>query len=307
MNYRFLFLRIGTKFIRSRYAILLLPIGWIWDLISRLRHFCYDKGYFKTEKVAIPVISVGNIAAGGTGKTPFVVRLAKRFSHKSVAILLRGYGKDEEHILKNHLPMATIYANPDRVKSAKRAIASGAELIILDDGFQHRRLARDVDIVLVKQSDHRGRCIPAGDLRENPRRLNKADIVIPESDIQTRVQRILTRQGQEIASIEGLRVGVFCGIGNPAKFKKTVEDLGAVVAAEWVLADHEPIDRNRLNSFYEKCKSLNISYLVCTEKDAVKLPKTDHPILFLEIEVEVHDFEKLVAKIEERMYNDTQL
>jgi tetraacyldisaccharide 4'-kinase len=96
---------------------------------------------------------------------------------------------------------------------------------------------------------------------------------------------------------------MFCGIGNPEKFKKTLLGLGALVEAEWILADHEPMGEKRLKVFYDKCKSLGIKYLVCTEKDAVKLSQTDLPILFLEIEANVMGLEKLIAKIEERMYN----
>src|SRR5579863_7831834 len=101
---RYLFLRFGSRFIRSRYAPLLLPVSWVWNILSRFRHFLYDMGFLRTHKVSVPVISVGNLAVGGTGKTPLVIRLAEAFSSKSVAILLRGYGGDEEQILKNHLP-----------------------------------------------------------------------------------------------------------------------------------------------------------------------------------------------------------
>jgi tetraacyldisaccharide 4'-kinase len=220
-----------------------------------------------------------------------------------VAILLRGYGKDEEFLFKKHLPKVAIYAHPDRVKSAKLAEANGAKLLILDDGFQHRRLARDVDIVIVRHNDFTGRCLPAGDLRDSPHRLNKADVIVLDTDIQTKVLRILTLQGKEIASIQGERVGMFCGIGTPEKFKKTLSSLGVEIIDEWILADHEPMGDKRLKDFYKKCKLLGARYLVCTEKDAVKLAATDLPILFVEISVEVAGLEKLVAKIEESMYN----
>jgi tetraacyldisaccharide 4'-kinase len=249
------------------------------------------------------VISVGNLAVGGTGKTPLVIRLAQSFSDKSVAILLRGYGGDEEKILKKHVPYATVYRDPDRVKSAKQAVEGGAEVILLDDGFQHRRLHRDVDLVIIRKRDFTGRCLPAGDLRDNPKRLGKADLLVWETDIQARVLRIVTLGGEEISSIQGERIGIFCGIGSPQKFKKTVSNLGAVICAEWILADHEPMGDKRLHAFYDRCKQLSIRYLVCTEKDAVKLAPSALPILYVEIEAEVIGFEKLMAKIEERMYN----
>ncbi|HEV7738292.1 MAG TPA: tetraacyldisaccharide 4'-kinase, partial [Chlamydiales bacterium] len=198
----------------------------------------FDVGFFRTDKVNIPVISVGNIAVGGTGKTPLVIRLAQEYSSTAVAILLRGYGQDEELLFKKRLPQVAIYSHPDRVKSAKLAVANGAKLLILDDGFQHRRLARDVDIVIVRQKDLSGRCLPAGELRDSPHRLKRADIIVLDTEIQTKVLRILTLQGREIASIQGERVGMFCGIGTPEKFKKTLGGLGAEIVDEWILADH---------------------------------------------------------------------
>ncbi len=297
------FFRWGALFIRSKFSVVLLPFGMIWQWVSHARHFLFDVGFFRTDKVNVPVISVGNIAVGGTGKTPLVIRLAQEFHATSVAILLRGYGKDEELLFKKHLPQVAIHAHPDRVKSAKLAIANGAKLLILDDGFQHRRLARDVDIVIVRQKDFSGRCLPAGELRDSPHRLKRADVIVLDTEIQTTVLRILTLQGREIASIQGERVGMFCGIGTPEKFKKTLSSLGVEIVDEWILADHEPMGEKRLKDFSERCNLLGARYLVCTEKDAVKLSATDLPVLFVEIGVEVVGFEKLIAKIEERMYN----
>jgi len=300
---RHLFFRLGAQFIRSKFSVILTPFGWIWQCVSRARHCLFDMGFFRTHKVKIPVISVGNIAVGGTGKTPLVIRLAQEYSSTSVAILLRGYGKDEELLFKKRLPQVAVYAHPDRVKSAKLAVENGAKLLILDDGFQHRRLARDVDIVIVRPKDFSGRCLPAGELRDSPQLLKKADVIVLDTDIQTKVLRILTLQGREISSIQGERVGIFCGIGTPEKFKKTLSSLGVEIVDEWILADHEPMGKKRLKDFCQKCKSLGARYLVCTEKDAVKLSSTDLPVLFVEIGVEVVGFEKLIAKIEERMYN----
>ena len=303
MRARDLFFRFGAWWIQSRYRVVFAPLGMVWDFASRLRHFLYDVKIWKSNKVSVPVISVGNLAVGGTGKTPLVIRLAKAFEDHKLAIILRGYGKDEEKILQRHLPNVKIYADPNRVKTAQRAIGDGAELILLDDGFQYRRLAKDLEIVILRKNDLQNRCIPAGDLREGPHRLQKADIIVWDHDLQIKVQRILTLDHQEIASIKGEKVGLFCGIGTPQKFRKTLLELGAVILAEWIVADHEPVRMNSLKSFYETCKRLGVKYLVCTEKDAVKLENTSLPILFLEIGMEVIGFEKLIAKIEERLYN----
>jgi len=281
----------------------LLPFSWIWRFVSSLRHLLYDNGVFRTIKVGVPVISVGNLAVGGTGKTPLVIQLAHQLAPRVVAIVLRGYGGDEELLFKKRLPNALVIANPDRVKAAREATAQGAEVILLDDGFQHRKLGRDVNLVIVRDVDAKRHCLPAGDLRDPLSRLRATDLIIREADLQTHVRRILTLQGEEVPSLRGKRVGMFCGIGQPDKFKKTLLDLGAIIDAEWILADHEPASIPSLHAFNHKCKSLNINLLVCTEKDAVKLPPSDLPILFLEIEVQVAGLEKLMAKIEERMYN----
>ncbi len=262
---------------------------------------------------------MGNLAVGGTGKTPLVIALAKQFAHRRVAILARGYGGDEMLVIRRHLPEAKLYAHPDRIQSAHRAIAEGAELLILDDGFQHRRLYREFDLLIVRDKDFQGYCLPAGDLRDSPRRLKKADLLffhdpIVKSDLHhkgirlaVRVRRLLTLQAQEISTLEGQRVGIFCGIANPQGFKKTILALGAIPIREMILADHEPIGKKRLHSFFEKCNQLGAKYLVCTEKDAVKLPAFGLPIVYPEIEIVIIEgidqWQKLIAKIEQRMNN----
>lgn len=282
------------RFIQSKWALLLLPIGWIWDCLSSLRHKCYDVGIFRTYKVAVPVISVGNIAVGGTGKTPLVILLGKTFSTHRVAILSRGYGGgDETKVIQRHLPQAMLYEDADRVRAAKKAIAEGAQLLILDDGFQHRRLHRDFDLVIVRPQDFRGRCLPAGQLRENPRRLKKA-IVLSELKIKAHCP----------VSLIGKRVAIFCGIGHPERFKQTVSELGGIIVAELYLGDHEPIGWQRLHDFYTACKALQITYLLCTEKDEVKLPPHHQlPLYAVRIETERAGLENLIEKMKQTLDN----
>jgi tetraacyldisaccharide 4'-kinase len=288
-------MRLFENFIQSRYAIFLLPISWIWGLVSSARHFFYDRGFFKTHRVSIPVISVGNIAIGGRGKTPLVILLGKIFSSRRVAILSRGYGDgDEMKVIALHLPHAKLYVDADRVRSAKKAIAENAELIILDDGFQHRRLHRDFDLVIVTLKDLHGRFIPAGELRDSPQRLKKA-IVIPKLQFDVSCP----------VSVKGERVAIFCGIANPLRFKKTVESLGGQVILELYLGDHEPIGEKRLQQFYDKAKLLNIKYLLCTEKDEVKLHANPFPIHSVRIETKVEGLETLIEKIRQSL--DTRI
>lgn len=244
-------------------------------------------------KVDVPVISIGNIVAGGTGKTPLVHLLAKNFSKtKRVAILSRGFGPmpDEPMLLARRLPNVCVYVGKDRVALAKQAVKEGAELIFLDDGFQHLRLHRDLDIVL-----HRGgkeHYLPWGFLRDSPRRLKRAEVV-DTKDTKLVLKRILNVRGEEIPSIRGWEVGIFCGIARPERFKRTVEELGARVAGEVYFADHEPADLSLLGR----------GVWICTEKDFVKLPRTDLAIYFLEMEMQVDGLEKIIEKIDQKIDN----
>lgn len=273
------------------------PFSWLYAFAVFCRNFFYDRGWFSITKVPCTVVSVGNIVAGGAGKTPFVHLLAKAFSHRKVAILSRGYGQvpDEALLLAQRLPQVKVYVSKDRAASAKKAVAEGAELILLDDGLQHRRLHRDFDIVLGSATGH---YLPWGFLRDSPKRLRTADVHFTADDWSVKVTRILDQRRQEIPSIRGWKVAIFSGIAHPKNFKKTVENLGAEVTAEVIFADHEGADLSRLPK---------ASAWLCTEKDFVKLPPTDLPIYYLEIELEMtkgrERWEKAVEKIDQKIDN----
>lgn len=276
----------------------LAPLSWIYALIVWIRNKLYDFCFFPITKVPCTVVSVGNIVAGGTGKTPFVHLLAQQFPKRKVAILSRGYGKvaDEALLLSRRLPHVKVFVGKDRVALAKK-IASEVDLIILDDGFQHRRLHRDFDIVLTREGDRH--YLPFGFLRDSPERLKKADALFSVGkELKLSVKRILDLQGNEIASIRGRNVGIFCGIAKPSRFKKTVESLGAKIVSETFFADHESADLSKLPKD---------NPLICTEKDAVKLPSTHLPIYYLEMEMEVvqdrERFQKLIEKIDRNIDN----
>jgi tetraacyldisaccharide 4'-kinase len=286
-------LGLGHRLI-ERGAWYFAPFSWVYAFVVFCRNTLYDWRWLPIAQVDATVVSVGNIVAGGTGKTPFVHLLAKTFAHRKVAILSRGYGEmpDEAMLLARRLPHVKVYVGKDRLALAK---AADADLLILDDGFQHRRLHRDVDIVLVRnQKEH---YLPWGFLRDSPKRLKEAE-VISVADLKLTVQRILDLGRREVPSIQGWKVAVFCGIANPESFKKTVRDLGAEIIAEKIFVDHECADLSKLPK---------ASALICTEKDFVKLPPTDLPIYFLEMEMEVvgglERWEKLVEKIDQKIDN----
>jgi tetraacyldisaccharide 4'-kinase len=282
-------LGLGQRLI-ERGAWYFAPLSWFYAFAIFCRNQLYDWGCLPITKVNATVISVGNIVAGGTGKTPFVHMLANAFAHRRVAILSRGYGAvpDEAMLLARRLPNVKVYVGKDRAALAK---AADAELLILDDGFQYRRLHRDFDIVLVqKKKEH---YLPWGFLRDSPRRLARAE-VIAVADLKLNVKRILDLYGQEVPSIRGWKVAVFCGIAHPENFKKTVRDLGAEIVAEKIFIDHEAADLSKLPK---------VNALICTEKDFVKLPPTDLPIYFLEMEMEAVGLEKLVERIDQKIDN----
>ncbi len=184
----------------------LYGISLFFHLGCKIRHCCYDYGIFKSYKVAPPVISVGNLVAGGTGKTPFVEMLVKELSLKvpSIAIIARGYRSTKEkgsgvyQVSKGEGPLlpidicgdesywlakktqASIWVGKDRVASARLAAKQGSHLIILEDGLQHRRLKRDKEIILLHAADlfGKGHFLPRGYLRDLPIRLEKADFII---------------------------------------------------------------------------------------------------------------------------------
>jgi len=295
------------------------PLSWLWGLVSYFKNVFYDLKWFSISSVPATVVSVGNLVAGGTGKTPFVHLLAKKFCHRKVALLSRGYGvfADEPALLARKLPEVKVYVGKDRVALAKKASQEGAELLILDDGFQYRKLFRDFDIVLLDGEDPwgKGHYLPWGYLRDSPKRLKQADAVfVSGKDIRLIVKQILTLNGEPVSSIEGWKAALFSGIAKPKKFKKTVVEMGAEVVAEWILADHALIDLRQLEIFAEEAVQRGAKVLVCTEKDFVKLPQNLRlkiPVLFLEVEMEIFDnkqiWEKLIAKIDQKIDNKASL
>lgn len=290
-------LKRGKELICKRNLWFLAPFSWGYASLVYLRNFLYDASILKTVRAKPVVVSVGNIVAGGTGKTPFIHLLATNFRGRKVAILSRGYGQvpDEALMLAKKLPEVRVCIGKNRAELASHL--HDVDLILLDDGFQHRKLYRDLDIVLL--SDTKERYLPRGLLRDNPIRLRSADFTFQKGrEMELKVKRIVDRNGEEISSIQGWKVGIFSGIAHPASFKKTVESLGAVVVSETVFADHEIADLSKV----PRAKAL-----ICTEKDFVKLPDTTLPIYYLEMEMQiisgVEKWQKLIEKIDQKIDN----
>lgn len=309
---RFLALIRGTRrgpwpsFLR----LLLWLASWPYGLGVRLRNLAYARGWKRRHRAAVPVVSVGNLSVGGTGKTPMTEFIARyyRTLERQVCILSRGYGaeagpNDEALVLEENLPDVPHLQGADRAALAETAVEElESELLILDDGFQHRRLHRDLDIVLLDATDPwgGGHLLPRGLLREPPSSLKRADaIVLTRCDqveanslakIRERLRRLApnqpvaesTHQPQALVNAAGATesldvlkqrsVAGFCGIGNPEAFRRTLTDLGSSVVDFRSYPDHHPYTREDVKALRERAKTLpDDALVVTTQKDLVKL------------------------------------
>jgi len=280
----------------------------VYSAAIRLRNACYDRSG-ASYAAEVPVISVGNITVGGTGKTPFVIELATRLDRLgcSPAVVARGYGgasgepNDEELLIRRNCPGAAYIADADRCRAAEWAASRmGADVIVLDDGFQHRRLARDLDIVLIDATCPFGfeHVLPRGLLREPLGGLRRAGLLIVTRCDQASVgelSRIGSRLG-EIAPdtpvlrcrhcvtaverldgttiegpIAGKRAVIFAAIGRPQAFATTVESLGVDVVAKRWWPDHHRYRPQDIKAIFDERSFPPHDILLTTEKDAVKL------------------------------------
>jgi tetraacyldisaccharide 4'-kinase len=217
---------------------------------------------------------------------------------------------DEPAALVKSVPGLTIYIDSDKTTAAKRASEDGREIIIIDDGFQHRKLKRDVDIVCLDGNNPFGNgfLMPSGRLREPKKSLRRTDIVIViggPSDIsgyvmdlpqgipvfrgRKIVSSVVSLQGDTI-SLKGSKVLAFCGLGNPRSFHKSLLETGCDIAELIEFADHHRYKSPDLERLVRKCKENNAQYIVTSLKDAVKLEKIWHrnqPLYYLEIKIEL--------------------
>jgi tetraacyldisaccharide 4'-kinase len=281
-----------------------------YGLAVRLRNAAYALGWARQTQAPVPVVSVGNLTVGGTGKTPCVEYLASYFRRRDlrVAILSRGYGgaggpNDEYLVLEENLPDVPHLQGPDRAELAHiAALELESEVLLLDDGFQHRRLARDLDVVLLDATcpwGH-GYLLPRGLMREPPSALRRADaIVLTRCDqagptqleaLRRRVARLaplvpvaetvhqpvaLVRWEDERMlpdALTGRPVAGLCGIGNPEAFRRTLADLGARLVDFCAYPDHHAYTRADVDRLHQWGRRLpGDAVVVTTQKDQVKL------------------------------------
>jgi tetraacyldisaccharide 4'-kinase len=315
---------LGPSLVRAALHVASLP----YRVIIKSRNWLFDHGWKKTLSVSIPVVSVGNLTVGGTGKTPTVAMLAQWFRARGirVAIVSRGYGagadgrNDEARELETKLDDVPHLQDPDRYAAATVASEElEMQVIVLDDGFQHRRLARNLDIVLLDASDPfgQGYLLPRGLLRESPRSLRRAHVVMLTrcdlvsaqrlADIRTQVQRIAPRvawvetehrpvqiknasdERRSIESLQGLKCFVFSGIGNPSAFIETARRCGADIVASQTFPDHHAFTASDIQNLAETIRSNPaIEAVLCTGKDLAKIGVPtlgEVPLWMVEIEL----------------------
>lgn len=277
--------------------LLLLPLSWLYGLVSGAIRLCYRLGLKKAWRAPVPVAVVGNLTAGGNGKTPVAIWLVEQLQQQGikVGVVSRGYGgkaaqyplilndqtstaeAGDEAVLIFQRTGAPVAVSPNRSDAVKALLATHApQIIITDDGLQHYRLARDIEIVVIDgvRRFGNGWWLPAGPMRERASRLKSVDAVIvnggvPRADeipMQLKpAQAVNLRTGEkrEIAALEN--VVAMAGIGHPPRFFATLEQCGVQPLKTLSLADHQAMTATEVSAYATADQSL-----VMTEKDAVK-------------------------------------
>lgn len=286
-----------------------------------LRNWFFDHGWLRSYIPPVPlVISIGNITAGGTGKTPVTMMIAQALHGPApLAILSRGYRSraenssvplllhkkkgqmhpaslcgDEPFLLAENLPHAYVIVGRDRYLSSKMAARMGAEVLLLDDGMQHRGIARDFEVVVMDLMDPfgQGYFLPRGLLREGCAALARADLIILNHTHQRERFDTIKRQISQTSSapiigtkmeVIGLfdlkdevidlpqRIAIFCGIAHPEYFRSALESMGIQIVNQLYFPDHDALDLEQLMRFSHASAACGAQLLICTEKDRVKI------------------------------------
>ncbi|HHO75752.1 MAG TPA: tetraacyldisaccharide 4'-kinase [Deltaproteobacteria bacterium] len=295
--------------------------------IIQLRNLLYDTGVFRTYHTGPLVISVGNIEAGGTGKTPFTMTLAKKIKERgyTVAILTRGYkGRlrgthlvrpehqvadvGDETLLMARTSGMPVVKSPDRVAGAHFAHTElGAQIVVLDDGFQHRRIYRDLDIVLIARNVQTDNLLPLGSLREPVSSLKRAALIVytkgaPEAQgLSAKLVPVglADTRGKQygLEVLKDKRVLAVCAIGKPEPFFSILEQLGACVEP-LVFRDHHLYTLKDIQMIRQR--SLQKDLIITTQKDMVKLDSDllDNRWLELQVIMQVPQIDTIIREIE---------
>lgn len=340
------------KLLSTSIRFLFIPCSWLYGLIVTGRNRLYAVGLFKARRLPCRVISVGNIVVGGTGKTPAVIALAKHLQNENVrvAVLLRGYKRqsrekvtivsdgervcaslgesgDEAYMMARHLSGIPIVVSRQRYQAGQIAYERfGVDVLLLDDGFQHRQLARDVDILTVHTKHAFGnpaRLLPAGTLREPPTALRRADVILlthaGTPDVPPNVKEkmkplapdalILESVHQPVClyalgaknpnsldaakALEGRRILAVCGIGNPEAFVRTLMQCAPEAVELLAYPDHHRYTEADFGQMETAFQTAEADLIVTTQKDEGKLERfavdRELPIFVLEIALVIRE------------------
>ena len=338
---------------RALALVVLSFLSLVYRLVCGTRLFLYRCGLRRQTKLKARVISVGNITVGGTGKTPLVIYLAEKLKaqDEKVAILTRGYKRkkkemldltgiarpevnwrdtgDEPYLLAGRLPDVSIVVTKQRSSSGEYAIERhGVRLVILDDGFQHLKLFRDLDIVVIDSANPfgNGRLLPAGPLREPLTSLKRADVFvltktdqaankekliailrrynhkapIVESVYQVRsIERLSDGSEVKVSELQNKKALAFSGIGNPLSFENTSKQLGIQILRHHKFSDHFAYRNKDILELSREAESLGVDLIITTEKDSVRIPLINElkiPIYVLKIDLKVTSGEEILLE-----------
>jgi tetraacyldisaccharide 4'-kinase len=314
----------GRDSVASALRTALMPAERLFGGIVGARDILYDAGWLPAVETAIPAVSVGNLTVGGTGKTPVAAWIARGLAARGAnpAIVLRGYGEDEPLVHRALNPSVPVVTDSDRVAGVAKAAAVGADIAVLDDAFQHRRVQRVADLVLISADRWSGdvRLLPAGPWREPLDAVKRATLVVvtrkAASDAQVdavheavaRAARAIPRVSVRLAptelvcatdedgeattrplsTIAGERVHAVLSIADPDAFQRQLEALGATVDAR-VFPDHHNFTQDEVEALAQSMERSAV--VVCTLKDAVKLapvwPRLAPPLWYVSQQVMV--------------------
>jgi tetraacyldisaccharide 4'-kinase len=312
--------------------VLLRCLSWLYGGVVRLKALLYERHILAQKKLKAPVVSVGNLSVGGTGKTPMVLWLAEKFlaEGKRVAILTRGYrgrhgSSDEVELMKNKLGDRVLFGVEADRYAAGHALESQhrIDVFLLDDGFQHLKLARDVDIVLIDSTRpaHKDFLLPAGRLREPLSAVRRATAVfltrahqtpavldslpgfpnLPIFSTTTRLVRVRPAVDFSLLKAELPQpVFAFCGIGNPRAFFDDVIRWGIRIAGKADFPDHHGYSEPDIRELNEAAERSKAKAMLTTEKDVQNLSgaKFTLPFYCCEIALEIADEDKFSSLIQ---------
>lgn len=305
---------------RKKFSFLLTPVSLVFSFYLRLRHFFYKTGLFKSYQSSVPVVCVGSVFVGGSGKTPFV-RLILKHLPQEAFVLSRGYKSLDEPLF-----FANCVVEKNRVKGAQDCVKKGAKVIVMDDGLQHLRLKKDLKIAVLSQEQlEKGwGLLPRGSLRDLPEVLEDVEYIVLHEvktleqylqakaffkslkkplfiGTQTIFLGFYTMEGHHVDNVR--KAFLVSGIARPHRFERMLQEQGVEIIDHLLLEDHGKLSFDELESLLLRAQKQN-AFLVMTEKDAIKYPYYAD-VLQAKVETKVafdsENFLNLVGRINEAL------